>query len=106
MRHLCVAFIAAIGPVVALINNTLPQPGTFAVNPQPAAGGGWDNLDDDASFPADLLDDEHWENFKCKGQNLVTAMHSSNFEAAKLYNPIRPTAESPWDDFGTYTLLG
>jgi hypothetical protein len=101
MRHLWVAFIAGVGSVVAFVNNTLPQPGALTMDPQPATGGGWDNLGDE-DFPADLLDDERWKDLKCKGQNLVTAMHSSNFDAAKLYKPIRPTAEGPWDDSGKY----
>lgn len=75
------------------------------MDPQPATGGGWDNLGNEEGFPDDLLDNELWMNFSCKEENLVTAMHSSNFDAAKLFRPIHPTSESPWTDFGTHILV-
>jgi hypothetical protein len=53
------------------------------MDPQPATGGGWDNLGDE-DFPADLLDDERWKDLKCKGQNLVTAMPNSTSQSAQL----------------------
>lgn len=103
MRHLLIIIIVVIGPVGAFVNNTLHQLAGPAVAPQTATGGGWDNLDDEEGFLADLLNDEQWNYLKCKGQNLLTAMYSSNFDAAKLYNPIRPTAESPWENSNKYT---
>lgn len=104
-QPICVLYntlTAVVAPVVALVNNTLLQPAALAVDPQPAPHGGWDNLADELDFPADLLDDELRKDFKCKGENLVTAMYSSNFDAAKLHKPSRPTAESPWEHAGNY----
>lgn len=45
------------------------------------------------------LDDESWEKLKCKGENLMNAMHASDEQAGKYWNPILPSAESIWEDF-------
>lgn len=108
MHHLWIILVAAVGFVAAFINDTLPQLGSLVVDGlQPATGAGWDN-EADFDFSDELLDDDTWENFKCKGNNLVQAMNIDNFNAAKLFSSIQPTAESPWDNFGKnlrHTLL-
>ncbi|KAJ4380220.1 hypothetical protein N0V86_004529 [Didymella sp. IMI 355093] len=106
MHHLWIIFAAAIGPVGAFVNDSLPLLGALAVGgAQPAIGAGWDNEADD-DFPNTLLDDTQWDNLKCKGDNLVKAMQFNNFDAAKLFSPIFPTAESPWDNFDAIATWG
>lgn len=90
--------LATYGSAVALINDSAVPPHVQDLGvstPRPATAG-WD-FDD---FPETLLNDNSWENLKCKGDNLNKAMHSNDVEAGKLFNPPLLSVESQWDDFG------
>lgn len=47
-----------------------------------------------------MLDDEAWYNLLCKGSSLVNAMHASDQDAGKLFQPSSASAESKWKTFG------
>ncbi|KAJ4346296.1 hypothetical protein N0V95_005506 [Ascochyta clinopodiicola] len=105
MKLFWILIAVIIGRVAALLDSNspffIPQALT-ASTPHPATGAGdefqgGDHENDD--FPNTLLDDDSWENLKCKGDNLLRAMHASDAEAGKFWNPLLPFAESQWEDF-------
>jgi len=52
-----------------------------------------------------MLDDEAWYNLWCKGGKLVKAMHASDQDAGKLFQPSSDSAESKWKRFGKVLYL-
>jgi hypothetical protein len=96
---------AALGPVAALVNDTLSPLGLDALIPgasQPTTGAGDDVYSYEDFVATEPLDNEAWENLMCKGENLMKAMHASNEDAGKYWNPLLPSAESTWEDFSMY----
>ncbi|KZM23035.1 hypothetical protein ST47_g5853 [Ascochyta rabiei] len=67
-----------------------------AGTPLPATGAGYiyhNNDNDGDDFPTTFLDENSWENLKCKGINLLRAVHASDAEAGifgtLLFPPLR-----------------
>ena len=57
---------------------------------------------DNTENPLDVtpLENGAWEALKCKGDALMSAMHASDEDAGKYWDPLLPFAESRWTDFG------
>jgi hypothetical protein len=48
---------------------------------------------------------DYWEKVKCHGQAFLSAMHSTDIEAGKLFMPVRQTAASTFSDPGNRALF-
>jgi hypothetical protein len=100
MQLFWVALLATIGSAAALFNNSISPPNLQALTegtPDAATGVGDEHAIDE--FPVTSLDDNAWENLRCKGQNLINAMHANNDRAGLYWSEFLPSAESQWDDF-------
>mgnify|MGYP004505490351 CR=1 FL=1 len=107
MRFFWMTIAATLGPIVALINNSTQPENLQALAagtllPATVAGDEYSDDEDEDDFPTTPLDDESWIKLKCKGDNLMKAMHATDEEAGKVFSPILSSAESQWDDFGKY----
>lgn len=94
-------FFVAMGPILAFVNDSSLSfaPHAFAERPHVPATGVGDEYDNQF-FPATMLDDKSWDDLLCKGNNLVKAMHASDQDAGKLFQPPSDSARSRWTNLG------